>query len=104
MKQGDADRGKSIIPGRRRRRGEPEEPLEIQLTVAFRFGDQPNDRVVVIDDRRIPMVDSVFDRRDTIVRNFVRLLLKASVTQPKVLAEIVPALKLLPRRGRSNRS
>jgi hypothetical protein len=104
MKKGDADRGESIIPGRRRRRGEPEEPLEIQLTVAFRFGDEPNDRVVVIDDRRIPMVDNVFDRRDAIVRNFVRLLLKASVSQPKVLQELVPALKLLSRRGRATRS
>lgn len=101
MKPGDADRDGSIIPGRRRRRGEPEEPLEIELTVAFRFGDQPGDKVTVIDGRRIPMVDSVFDSRDSIVRAFVRLLAKAAVTQPQVLREIVPALKLLPRRGRT---
>ena len=74
----------------------------MQLTVAFRFGDQPDDYVTVIDDRRIPMVDSVFDRRDSIVRGFVKLLAKAAVTQPKVLREIVPALKLIPgaRRGK----
>ena len=75
--------------------------MEIELTVAFRFGDEPDDRVTVIDGRRIPMVDSVFDSRDTIVRAFVRLLTKAAVTQPKVLREIMPALKLLPRRGRT---
>ena len=101
MKRGDAGRDESIIPGRRRRRGEEEEPLEIELTVAFRFGDEPGDRITVIDGRRIPMVDSVFDSRDTIVRSFVRLLAKAAVTQPQVLREIVPALKLLPRRGRT---
>lgn len=75
--------------------------MEIQLTVAFRFGDQPDDVVTVIDDRRIPLVDSVFDSRDAIVRNFVRLLLKAAVTQPKVLREIVPALKMVPRRAKA---
>ncbi len=77
-----------------------DEPLEVQLTVAFRFGDEPGDRVVMIDNRTVPMVDTVFESRDSIVRNFAKLLLKAGLTQPKVLQELVPALKLLKRRPR----
>lgn len=77
-----------------------EEPLEVDLTVTFRFGDEPRDKVTMIDDRRVPMVGSVFEQRDTMVRNFVKLLLKAGLTQPKVLGEIVPALKLIRRNNK----
>lgn len=75
------------------------EPLEVELTVAFRFGEEPGDRVVMIDNRKVPMVGSVFESRDSIVRNFTRLLIKAGMTQPRVLQELLPAVKLLRRRG-----
>jgi hypothetical protein len=75
-----------------------DEPLEVDLTVSFRFGDEPDDKVTMIDNRRVPMVGSVFEQRDAMVRNFVKLLLKAGLTQPKVLGEIVPALKLIRRK------
>lgn len=74
------------------------EPLDVELSVSFRFGDAPEDRVTVIDQRHVPMVGSVFESRDVLVRSFVRLLLKAGVSQPRVLGEIIPALKLLRRR------
>jgi hypothetical protein len=84
------------------RRKREKTPLDVQLTVSFRFGDEPDDAITVIDDRRIPMVNSVFDSRDAIVRQFTKLLLKTSLTQPKVMRELVPALKLLKRAaGRS---
>lgn len=76
-----------------------EEPFEVDLTVAFRFGEEPGDKVTMIDNRRVPMVGSVFDQRDNLVRGFVKLLLRAGLTQPKVLSEVVPAVKLL-RRGK----
>ena len=92
-----------MLSGRRRkskveREKNSEEPLEVDLTLVFRFGDEPNDAVTVIDNRRVPMVGSIFDSRDTIVRGFVRHMLKAGLSQPKVLAEVLPALKLLRRR------
>lgn len=80
-----------------------EEPLEVDLTVAFRFGDEPGDKVTMIDNRRVPMVGSVFEQRDSLVRGFVKLLLRAGLTQPKVLSEVVPAFKLLQRNKNRNK-
>jgi hypothetical protein len=71
------------------------QPVDIRLTVSFRFGDEPGDLVTVMDDRRIPLVGTLFDSRDAILRGFLGLMFKASLKQPKVLAEVVPALKLL---------
>ncbi|MGQ0696953.1 MAG: hypothetical protein ACT4PZ_01800 [Panacagrimonas sp.] len=79
--------------------GRQKEPLDVELTLSFRFGDEPDDKVTVIDHRHVPMVGSVFDSRDAVVRGFVKLLLKASMMQPKVVRELLPALRLL-RRGR----
>lgn len=88
-----------MLSGRRRKsKAGREEPLEVDLTLAFRFGDEPKDTVTVINNRRVPMIGSIFDSRDAILRGFVNNMLKAGVTQPKVLAEMVPALKLLRRR------
>lgn len=78
------------------------EPLEVELTVAFRFGDEPGDRVVMIDNRKVPMVGSVFDSRDAILRGFAKLLIKAGMTQPKVLQEVLPAMKILRRGARKS--
>lgn len=93
-----------MLTARRKARQEQEaardEPLEVELTVAFRFGDAPGDRVVMIDNRKVPMAGSVFDSRDAIMRNFAKLLIKAGMTQPKVLQEVLPAMKLLRRRSR----
>ncbi len=77
-----------------------DEPLDVELTVAFRFGDEPGDKVTVIENRHVPMVGSVFDSRDALMKGFVKLLLKAGLTQPKVLSEVLPAVKLLQRRKR----
>jgi hypothetical protein len=82
----------------RKKKGDDEEPLEVDLTLVFRFGDEPGDAVTVIDNRRVPMVGSIFDSRDAIMRGFVRNMLKAGMTQPKVLGELLPALKLLRRK------
>ncbi|MGQ0618826.1 MAG: hypothetical protein ACT4QA_02740 [Panacagrimonas sp.] len=92
-----------MVSARRKdRQAAAQEPLEVQVTLAFRFGDEPADRVVMIDHRSIPMVGTVFDSRDAIARNFTKLLLKAGLTQPKVLRELVPVLKILQRRARKS--
>lgn len=90
--------GRSRKSNAARQQKDDEEPLAVDLTLVFRFGDEPNDAVTVIDNRRVPMVGSVFDSRDAVMRGFVRHMLKAGLTQPKVLGEVLPALKLLRRR------
>lgn len=85
---------------RRRRRNEP---LEVKLTLRYRFGEEPDDTVTVMNDRAIPMVDSVFKNRDRIVRAFAMTLVRAGITKPKVVRELVPGLGLvrnLARRGK----
>lgn len=76
------------------------EPLDIKLSVAFRFGDAPEDRVTVMNDRSVPLVGTVFESRDRILRGFSRLLFKAAAMQPKVASELVPILKLAGGAGR----
>ena len=71
------------------------EPVEVKLSFKVRFGDAPDEAVTVIDDRAIPMVNSVFENRDRILRTFTMLLLRASLAQPKVMREVFPALKFL---------
>ena len=78
----------------RRKRGR-KEPLEVRLTLSYKFGDEPDDTVTIMNDRAIPMVNSVFENRDRILRGFVFGLLKAGVSQPKVMREVFPAVKLL---------
>ncbi|MFA5938768.1 MAG: hypothetical protein WC809_05380 [Sinimarinibacterium sp.] len=73
--------------GKRLRKGDP---LEVELTVSFRFGDEPGDRVTPIRERNVPMVDSVFKSRDRIIRSFVKLLVKTGLSSPKVVGHIVP--------------
>jgi hypothetical protein len=74
------------------------EPLDVSLTVRFNFGSAPDDVITVLDDRRVPMVDSVFKNRDRIVRGFVSLLLKSGFKSPAVAHEIFPVIRLLKRK------
>ena len=87
---------KGILAKARERRRREQEPLEVRMTVCFNFGDTPEEVVTVMNDRRIPMVGSVFDSRDRILRGFATLLVRAGMTQPKVAKELFPLLKLLP--------
>ena len=69
----------------------------MRLSLKVRFGEASGETVTLMDDRRVPMVNSVFDNRDRILRAFTTLLLRASLSQPKVMREIVPALRLFGR-------
>lgn len=86
--------GDPAPPGRiRRRRGQ--DPLEVELTVSFRFGEEAEDRVTPIRQRKLPMVNSVFESRDRILRAFVTLMLKTGLSTPKVAGQILPAARLM---------
>ena len=77
------------------------EPLEVRLTLSYKFGDEPDDSVTIMNNRAVPMVNSVFDNRDRILRGLVVTLLKAGASQPKVMREVFPAIKVLKKlRGR----
>jgi hypothetical protein len=69
---------KAVARDRRRRK----EPLEVVLTVKFNFGEHPRDAVTLMHERRVPLVGSVFENRDRIAREFLRLLVKAGARQP----------------------
>ena len=69
-------------------------PLEVRLSLKVRFGEDAGESMVLMQDRRVPMVNSVFENRDRILRSFTMLLLRASMTQPKVMREVFPALRL----------
>jgi len=74
------------------------QPVDVHLTLKMNFGDEKDDAITVIDNRRVPMVGSVFTYRDKIVRGFALLLVKTGLAQPRVARELFPVLKLL--RGR----
>lgn len=87
-----------MIPKALRRK--PKEPLEINLTLSFNYGDTPQDRVTVVDGKNIPLVGSVFASRDRILRAFTKLLIKSGISQPKVMDELLPVLRVLKRRAK----
>jgi len=87
-----AGKAESIAKPRRRRVAEP---LEVKLTLRYRFGNEPEDAVTMMNDRAVPMIDSVFKNRDRILRAFAMTLVRAGASQPKVLKEMIPVLGLL---------
>lgn len=74
------------------------EPMDVNLTVKFNFGKEAEDAVTILNDVRVPMVDSVFNNRDRIVKGFVSLLLKSGLKSPAVAQEISPIIRLLKRK------
>jgi hypothetical protein len=73
-----------------RRQPAPKAPLDVRLTVSLKFGEAPNDTMTVMQDRRIPMVDSIFRNRDRVFRGLAQILLRAGLTQPKIAAQLLP--------------
>ena len=69
----------------------------MRLTFKINYGDTLAEAVTVMNDRRVPMVNSVFDNRDRIVRFLAASILRVGMAQPKVVREIFPALKVIRR-------
>ena len=86
MADGEDDAGAG---GKRKRRGR-NEPLDVKLTVAFRFGDEPEDRVTMINQRTVPMVGGLIANRSRIIRGFVALLTRTALTQPRLARQLFP--------------
>lgn len=78
-----------IAKDRKSKEARRAEPLDVSLTVRFNYGADPQDTVTVIDDRRIPMVGSVFANRDRIIRSFVSLLLRTGLREPRMARRVL---------------
>lgn len=63
--------------------------MDVILTLKVNFGDHPGDAMTLVDERRIPLVGSVFENRDRIAREFLTLLMKAGARQPGVLRRLL---------------
>jgi hypothetical protein len=74
----------------KRSRRKAREPLDVRLTVKVKFGDQSDETVTIMDDRAVPMVDSVFYYRDQIFKGISTMLFKAIALQPKLAREVLP--------------
>lgn len=85
----------ATAPAEPRTRRKLREPLDVRLTFKINFGESPADAVTVMHERRVPMVNSVFEHRDRIVRTFAMSLVRVGLAQPKVVREVFPAMKLL---------
>ena len=73
--------------GRSRQRRK--EPMDVILTLKINFGNSPSDAMTLIEERKVPLVGSVFENRDRIAREFLRLLLKAGASQPRLLRNML---------------
>jgi len=63
--------------------------MDVILTLKVNFGDSPGDAMTLIEEQRVPLVGSVFENRDRIAREFLRLLLAATSRQPRVLKTLL---------------
>ncbi len=90
--------------GGRRKRRSRKDPVDVQLSVSFRFGDEPEDQVTMIDQRRIPMVGGLLANRDRIIRGFVTLLTRTALTQPRLARQLFPLARLVPKRKSRSKS
>lgn len=76
----------------RSRRSRRQQPLRIELSLAVNVGDEPEDRVTILNEREIPMVDSVFRYRDRITRFGIGMVWRVVARSPAAYREIVPSL------------
>lgn len=83
-----------------RRQSRRAEPLKIEMTVVVNVGDEPHDRIVLMNDRELKLVGSIFRYRNQIQRYVINGLLRVAVASPTALREFLPGLALL-RRKRS---
>jgi hypothetical protein len=83
----------------KRRKGSRER-VDVRLTVRFKFGEESDEQLTMIDDRSVPMVGSLLENRDRILHGFSTLLFKAALLQPKIARELAPLVARLSRSRR----
>lgn len=83
-------KGDRIISKRQRRQRGRRRPLDVQLTLKMNLGKLPGDAVTLVDDRRVPLVGSVFENRNRIAREFLRLLAGVALRRPGTVGDMFP--------------
>lgn len=66
-------------------------PLDVRLTMRVRFGEQPDEQVTVVNDRRLKLIGSAFQYRDRAINFLVYEVLRAGARQPRVYGGLAPA-------------
>lgn len=80
------------MAGGGKRGGRQREPLRVEVTLVVRTGPAPEDRLTILDDTPVPMVGSVFEYRNRIVRFFAATLVQVAMRSPAFYREIAPGL------------
>jgi hypothetical protein len=75
---------KALGRARQKRR----KPMDVVLTLKINLGDHPGDAITLLEERRVPLVGSVFENRDRIAREFLALLMKAGA-HPRSLRRLL---------------
>lgn len=82
-------------------------PLDVRLTMRVRFGEQEDEKVTVVNNRRLKLIGSAFQYRDRAINFMVYEVLRAGARQPKVYGSLAPAaanlMKNFTRRFRNKR-
>lgn len=74
------------------KRGRRREPLEIELNLVVKTGDDPEDCVTILNQRTVPMIGSIFKYRDRITRFSLRMVWQVVAKSPAAYREVVPGL------------
>ena len=79
------------------RRKREKGPLDIRLTMRVKFGDEPEDVVTVVDNRRLKLIGSAFQYRDRAIRFLVYNVLRAGAKRPKIYGRFTPTVTRMTR-------
>lgn len=69
----------------RRRATKDQEPLEVRLSFTIRTGGRDEDEYRLLQDKRVPMVGSVFQYRDRAARFLALSLMRVAAMNKSVL-------------------
>ena len=75
------------------------ERLDIRMSFTVRYGEEPDDQLVVMNERPLKLVGSVFRYRDKIMQTLASTLVKVALLQPKVAKRVVGTTRQAGRRG-----
>lgn len=76
-----------------RRRIKPDEPLEIFVSFTVRTGKGPEHCHQILDHQRVPMVGTVFDNRDRMMRFLAVNMVKIAALQTEVARSLMPVIR-----------
>lgn len=77
------------------------EKLDLRLSFSVRYGDEPDEQVVFMDQREMKMVGSLFQYRDRIMGYLSKALVKVALLQPKIAAGVARRGRRKPKQPRS---